>query len=253
MCGDLHGQYFDLLQLFKVAGDPKDVSFLFLGDYCDRGQFGCEVMLLLYAYKVTRPKTFHLLRGNHECRHLTDYFNFKQEAIYKYGEDFYEAVCDSWDCLPIAALLNRKFLCVHGGLSPEIGTLQDINLVDRFQEPPAFGLMFDLLWSDPVPDYNGRLGYSALLPCAPSHFIIFFFLKMATVPREPGRIATTPTEAARTISAFAACSSFCTPTISSLSFAATKSCTRDFKCTRRIPKISSLRSLRFFRRQTIGK
>ena len=101
VCGDLHGQYYDLLQLFKVAGDPNDgVNFLFLGDYCDRGQFGCEVMLLLYCFKITRPKSsFNLLRGNHECRHLTDYFNFKSEALFKYGQEFYDAICESWDHL----------------------------------------------------------------------------------------------------------------------------------------------------------
>ncbi len=76
-------RYYDLLQLFKVAGDPSTVNYTFLGDYCDRGQFGCETMLLLYAWKILRPKNFWLLRGNHECRHLTDYFNFKQEAVYK--------------------------------------------------------------------------------------------------------------------------------------------------------------------------
>lgn len=158
ICGDLHGQYYDLVQLFKVAGDPMKVSFLFLGDYCDRGQYGCETLLLLYAYKLVRPRNMHLLRGNHECRHLTDYFNFKQEAIFKYGQEFYDAVCESWDHLPIAALLNRKFLCVHGGLSPELKSLDDINMIDRVQEPPAFGLMCDLLWSDPVPDYNDTDG-----------------------------------------------------------------------------------------------
>ena len=79
----LFRRFYDLLQLFKVAGDPSTVNYTFLGDYCDRGQFGCETILLLYAWKIVRPKNFWLLRGNHECRHLTDYFNFKQEAIYK--------------------------------------------------------------------------------------------------------------------------------------------------------------------------
>lgn len=164
VCGDIHGQYYDLLKLLKVGGDPEDTSYLFLGDYVDRGSFSIECLLLLYAYKVTYPGTFFLLRGNHECKHLTEYFTFKMECLHKYNKNVYKAACESFNALPLAAVMNNEFFCCHGGISPELKTPEDVNKFNRFREPPTRGLMCDILWSDPIEDYDDGDHDTAFIP-----------------------------------------------------------------------------------------
>jgi serine/threonine-protein phosphatase 2B catalytic subunit len=95
-----------------------------------------------------------MLRGNHECRHLTKHFTFKLECTFKYGEAIYDACMTSFDSLPIAAVVNKQFFCVHGGISPSLKTPDDVNSFDRFREPPKSGLICDLLWTDPTEDYG---------------------------------------------------------------------------------------------------
>eukprot|EP01083_Nonionella_stella_P074493 202089_1 len=152
VCGDIHGQFFDLLRLMQCGGPVESTQYLFLGDYVDRGCFSCEVVLYMFAVKLTYPKQWFMLRGNHECRHLTAFFNFKDECLYKYNERLYNEIMSAFDALPIAATINSKFLCIHGGLSPDIQTLSDIQAINRFEEVPREGPFCDLLWSDPAPE-----------------------------------------------------------------------------------------------------
>ncbi len=137
------------VRMFEIGGHVSKTKYVFLGDYVDRGCFSTEVAFYLFSLKVCYPDNIFLLRGNHECRHLTAYFNFKIECKFKYDLEVYKKFMTTFDCLPLAALLNGKFLCLHGGISPDIKKLADIAKIDRFREPPTSGPMCDLLWSDP--------------------------------------------------------------------------------------------------------
>ncbi|CAF1049431.1 unnamed protein product [Rotaria sp. Silwood1] len=154
--GDIHGQFFDMLKMFEKGGDVASNRYLFLGDYVDRGQFSVEVVLYLWAIKITYPDTFFLLRGNHECRNLTVYFTFKDECLLKLGDLFYEECMKSFDCLPIAALVQGQLFCLHGCISPEIRYIREVTDINRIIEPPTKGPLCDILWADPTDGYDNE-------------------------------------------------------------------------------------------------
>ncbi|KAI1367145.1 putative serine/threonine protein phosphatase [Xylaria arbuscula] len=224
ICGDIHGQFHDLMELFRVGGDPPDTNYLFMGDFVDRGFYSLESFLLLLCLKVRYPDRMTLIRGNHESRQITTVYGFYDECLRKYGSaNVWRYCCDVFDYLALGALVlgasnnieppteataredveievcnadgdvisqfsrrgkaggnshngspNGKteltgppgtgasgasrgsagrptgaVLCVHGGLSPLIDTVDKIRLLDRKQEVPHEGAMCDLLWSDP--------------------------------------------------------------------------------------------------------
>ncbi|CAG9311281.1 PPP3CA_2 [Blepharisma stoltei] len=158
--GDVHGQFYDLLKILEMGGSPTKNKFLFLGDYVDRGHFSIEVVILLYCLKLNFPDRVFLIRGNHECMAMTSYFSFRAECMAKYDLEVYERFLESFDCLPLAALVNDSFIACHGGLSPEIELIDDIDLIFRFSEPPKTGAFTDLLWADPVDNPEGKLSDS---------------------------------------------------------------------------------------------
>ena len=127
ICGDIHGQFWDLLELFKVGGDCPETNYLFLGDYVDRGMHSVETFLLLLALKVRYPERIILIRGNHETKCITWYYGFYDECLRKYGSiNVWRYCTETFDYLPLAAAIEDRFFCVHGGLSPRLRWLSDV-------------------------------------------------------------------------------------------------------------------------------
>lgn len=149
IAGDTHGQYFDLLELFRVGGDIRSHTYLFLGDYVDRGLHSVESFSLLLALKVIYPRNITLLRGNHESRHLTVTYSFYDEVLQKYGSSsVWKMFTDIFDHLPLAAVIEEEIFCVHGGICERM-TLNDIRVLDRAKEVELDATMVNMLWNDP--------------------------------------------------------------------------------------------------------
>ncbi|MBA0728363.1 hypothetical protein Golax_001267 [Gossypium laxum] len=155
ICGDIHGQYSDLLRLFEYGGLPPDANYLFLGDYVDRGKQSLETICLLLAYKIKHPENFFLLRGNHECASINRIYGFYDECKRRFNVRLWRTFTECFNCLPVAALIDEKILCMHGGLSPDLNNLDHIRSLQRPTDVPDTGLLCDLLWSDPSKDVQG--------------------------------------------------------------------------------------------------
>ena len=166
ICGDIHGQYKDLVHVFNLAKYPSETNFLFLGDYVDRGKNSLEVITLLLCFKIKYPNRFFLLRGNHEQSSINRIYGFYDECKRRYSVKLWKVFTNCFNCLPISAVVSDKILCMHGGLSPHLhhlgmGTpscavmlvnlmcVGDILNFVRPTEIPDDGLLTDILWSDP--------------------------------------------------------------------------------------------------------
>lgn len=150
VCGDIHGQFEDLMELFTISGPIPEVNYLFMGDYVDRGYSSVECVSLLLCLKVRYPNRVTILRGNHESRQTTKIYGFYDECVEKYGTaQMWTIFTGLFNFMPLAAIVDNCIFCLHGGLSPSAKTIDRIQSINRIQEIPHDGPMSDLLWSDP--------------------------------------------------------------------------------------------------------
>lgn len=149
--GDIHGMHEDLIRALGVGGMPLKGKFLFLGDYVDRGPKSLECITLLYALKIKYPENIYLIRGNHETEHQSEAGGFLSECNLKASKDTWKKFVETFDYLPIAAVVNKKIFCVHGGISPELQSLSQLRSLKRPFKIPESGMLCDLTWSDPDP------------------------------------------------------------------------------------------------------
>lgn len=150
LCGDIHGQYYDLLRLFELGGYPPESNYIFLGDYVDRGEQSLESVCLLLAYKLRYPDNFFLLRGNHESSSINRIYGFFDECKRRFNVRLWKLFTDTFNCMPVAGLVEGRILCMHGGLSPELRSLDQVRRILRPTDVPDSGLICDLLWADPA-------------------------------------------------------------------------------------------------------
>ncbi|CAR26204.1 hypothetical protein ZYGR_0H00110 [Zygosaccharomyces rouxii] len=151
VCGDTHGQFYDVLNIFRKYGKVNERhTYLFNGDFVDRGSWSCEVALLFYCLKILYPKNIYLNRGNHESNNMNKIYGFEDECKYKYSQRLFDMFSQSFESLPLGAVINDDYLVMHGGLpSDENCTLEDLKKINRFSQPPKEGAFMELLWSDP--------------------------------------------------------------------------------------------------------
>jgi serine/threonine-protein phosphatase PP1 catalytic subunit len=154
--GDIHGQFHDMMQIFDICGYPPDVTYLFLGDYVDRGRNSIECICMLFAYKVKYADKVFLLRGNHEVSAVNAVYGFRDDVVGSFSPVLYHQFGETFDYLPIAALVAQKVLCIHDGLSPELHSLAQLRDAKRPLEIAEGGLLWDCVWADPRPRADKR-------------------------------------------------------------------------------------------------
>jgi serine/threonine-protein phosphatase 5 len=160
VCGDVHGQGRDFLEIFRLFGTPAvNHPYVFNGDVVDRGPHGAEITLILASYMVAQPGAVIVNRGNHELPSVFSRYGFEDELQKKYAQDFEQvhlAFVGFFNALPVATILDNRIFVVHGGV-PKIRdiTVDQINALDRDTHDPH-RTIDQMLWSDPIPDSLGR-------------------------------------------------------------------------------------------------
>lgn len=153
VCGDTHGQFYDVLNIFEKFGQADDThAYLFNGDFVDRGSWSCEVAILLYSLKILYPNRVFLNRGNHETNDMNQVYGFEDECKLKYNERLFRCFSESFQSLPYSTVIGGEYIVMHGGLfSEDDVTLEDIRKINRFKhkQPPKEGLEMEMLWTDP--------------------------------------------------------------------------------------------------------
>uniref|UniRef100_A0A7E4VYN1 Serine/threonine-protein phosphatase n=1 Tax=Panagrellus redivivus TaxID=6233 RepID=A0A7E4VYN1_PANRE len=167
--GDIHGQFVDLLRIFERCGPPESTRYLFLGDYVDRGPNSLETICLLLLLRIRYPQNVFMLRGNHECSTINRVYGFHDECEDRFqhvpmdsaiwgmqevdlkGVQVWWRFQDVFNWLPLTALISKRILCMHGGLSPDLVSIEQLRNLERPIDPEVAGIHVDLLWSDPDP------------------------------------------------------------------------------------------------------
>ncbi|GMM43060.1 protein serine/threonine phosphatase [Hanseniaspora uvarum] len=150
--GDVHGEFTTVKKIFHMFGKvSEDHIYIFNGDFVDRGQYSCEIALLLYSLKIVYPNNIYINRGNHESRSMSNIYGFREEVFVKYDRFIHKLFLDSFDALPLSICVNKEYLVMHGGLMSNPYTkIEEILRINRFCEPDSIGLFHDLLWTDPT-------------------------------------------------------------------------------------------------------
>lgn len=153
VCGDIHGQFFDLVSLFRIDGTPARRQYIFLGDYVDRGRNSLECVLLLFVFKIMYPENITLIRGNHEQATINRVYGFYDEVMERYGSTrVWRMINEVFNLMNIGCLVDGRILCVHGGISPKAPSLNQIRRFDRLQPIPDNSEFADIVWGDPHDD-----------------------------------------------------------------------------------------------------
>lgn len=161
MCiGDTHGNIFDVVRIFKYGGYPISQKYLFLGDYVDRGEYSIDLIVLLLAMTIKYPQNCFLIRGNHELKLINAKYGFFESSFVRYKQiGPFNAVNEVFNYLPIAAVVNQRYFCVHGGISQYLKHYHQINKIkkpfDDMENSSDYQLVSDILWSDPIDGPNG--------------------------------------------------------------------------------------------------